>query len=119
MAVEDQSIGIPFPVRTPVRCPYLVQVHAALQTNVATAPVAPAVVAEEAGSVGAHKTGHVAEEPLPLDALDHIASHSSSSGRPAPAVAEGLAVLRFPLSCSIHVNRCEFSFISYYVHILK
>jgi hypothetical protein len=61
----------------------------------------------------------VAGEPLPLDALGHIASHSSSAGLVAPAVAEEIAALRCPLSLPIYLNMCEISFISDYVYILK
>ena len=41
---------------------------------------------------------HEAGELRPLVALDHIASHSSSAGPVAPAVAEEIAALRYSLS---------------------
>ena len=113
MAVEDQRIDVPFPVHTPMRCPYLAQ---APDTSQITVEVVLAVSAEVAGkeeSVVAHRTTQEAQHVAgkPQDALDHIASRSSSAGLVAPAAAEEIAALRYSLSLSVYLNVCKISFI--------
>jgi hypothetical protein len=113
--VEVHRIDILFPVHTLTRYPYLVQVPDTSQI--------PVEVVGEVGSVVVYKTmregQHLAGELLPLDAPDHIASHSSSVGLVAPAVAKEIAALRYSLSLSVYVNTCKISFISYYAYIFK
>jgi hypothetical protein len=100
MAVEDQRIDVPCPVHTPMRCPYLARAPDTSQITVEAALAVSEEVAGEAESVVAHRTiqeaQHVAGKPL--DALDHIASRSSSAGLVAPAAAEEMAALRYSLS---------------------
>lgn len=113
--MEVQRIGILFPVRTPMRYPYLAQILDTSQTLVKGVPAAPVEVVGQAGAVVVHRTmqggQHVAGEPLALAALDHIASRSSSAGLVAPAAAEEIAALRYSLSLSVHANMCKISFI--------
>ncbi len=115
MVAEAQRIGILFPVRTPVRYPYLAQVLGISPTLVEGVPAPAVEVVGQAGAVVAHRTirvgQHVAGEPLALAAPDHIASRSRSAGLVAPAAAEEIAALRYSLYLSVYLNRCKIAFI--------
>jgi hypothetical protein len=114
MVAEAQRIDILFPVRIPVRYPYLAQILDTSQTLVGGVPTDVGDVGQAEAPV-VHRTmqegQHVTGEPLALAALDHIASRSSSAGLVAPAAAEEIAALRYSLSLSIHLNMCKISFI--------
>ncbi len=85
-----------------MRHPYLALAPDISQASVGGVPVARVKIVGEVKSAVVHWAmlagQHVTGEFLPLDALDHIASHSNSAGPGVPAVAEEIAALRYSLS---------------------